>query len=376
MEEVDTPSILTDLGPLNGLPGDCRYVPAYGKIPYDKKESQWNRNPSLWMTAHKIFQERSLGRVPNIGLMTGSRVGNYVWLDFDGIDKNEKTGEIISAQNTLSELSAKGGNRLSIEDLLRFYKSPVNESGKVNRCRILYRMPFKYIEALKNKSFNQSKLEIIWEKGAGSQCHGLIEGKHPDGSEKGKPLYYRWKEGYSPVDVEIRELPEEIIKGWLKTIEEIDERKSQVTELKTEGKFFDLLSPGEQRRLIKDMSKYWPIRKKKRNVYQIMRRLVLSLWRGIGDKETFELWLVNSSWDRKNDWAGIEDKADRVNGGTLISFAESLDSSISTEEVKPWGAAWSLAEEGGWVLPAWAKNVLPPKAIAEDFLSKSVKKSL
>ena len=375
MKETEAPEILQNLGPLNGLASDVRFLPVLGKRPYgaDKIEAtNWNRNPAKWLTAPQIYESRALGRWPSIGLMTGSRVGGYCWLDFDGKGVNEKTGEIISGKFTFNELT---NYQLTLEDLLKHYKSPVNISGKKDRMRILYRIPAKYADELCSKSFDRGKLEIIYEATERGQRHGVIEGKHPDGQEDGKDLYYRWLDGYSPEDLKVADLPEPIIEGWLK---EINEQVKEDKPTDNGPTFFDYLSPGEQKKLIYEMMEYWPYRDAHGGVYDKLKRLVLSLWRGIGDKEIFEQWLVGSPWDLKSDWDGTKYNRPQnyVNGGCLVGFAESLLSSKSDEKVAKWGAAWSLAEKNGWELPKWAKHCLPPKILAEGLLEKSAKLSV
>lgn len=371
MKETEAPEILKDLGPLNGLAGDARFLPVQGKKPYGGggDATNWNRNPAKWLTAPQIFESRALGKYPSIGLMTGSRVGGYCWLDFDGKKVDERTGEIICGKHTFNELTKY---QLTQEDLLKHYKSPVNISGKKDRMRILYRIPAKYADELSSKSYDQGKLEIIYEATERGQRHGVIEGKHPDGQEDGKDLYYRWLDGYSPEDLEVADLPTPVIEGWLKEI------NTQVKEDKPTDNgptFFDYLSPGEQKKLIYEMMEYWPYRDAHGGVYDKLKRLVLSLWRGIGDKEIFEQWLVGSPWDLKCDWDGTKYNRPQnyVNGGCLVGFAESLLNSKSDEKVAKWGAAWSLAEKNGWELPKWAKHCLPPKILAEGVIEKSAK---
>ena len=374
MKETEAPEILKDLGPLNGLAGDARFLPVQGKKPYGGggDATNWNRNPAKWLTAPQIFESRALGKYPSIGLMTGSRVGGYCWLDFDGKKVDERTGEIICGKHTLNELT---NYQLTQEDLLKHYKSPVNISGKKDRMRILYRIPAKYADELSSKSYDQGKLEIIYEATERGQRHGVIEGKHPDGKEDGQQLYYRWLEGYTPDDLEVADLPEPVIEGWLKSIRENTKEEKPANNGPT---FFDYLSPGEQKKLLYEMMEYWPYRDAHGSVYPKLKRLVLSLWRGIGDKEIFEQWLVGSPWDLKSDWDGTKynREGNRVNGGCLVSFAESLVSSKSEDKVDKWGAAWSLAEENGWKLPNWAKHCLPPKILAEGLLEKSAKLSV
>ena len=84
----------------------------------------------------------------------------------------------------------------------------------------------------------------------------------------------------------------------------------------------------------------------------MLRRLTLSLWRGIGDEKLFEMWLQD--WDDKSDWSDL-------NGGSMVGFAKSLaKSDTGDDKVAPWKAAWSLATENGWKVPP---GVLPPRKL-------------
>tara|TARA_R100000781_G_C4046306_1_gene115834 strand:+ start:267 stop:575 length:309 start_codon:yes stop_codon:yes gene_type:complete len=46
--------VLTDLGPLEGLPGNARFTPVLGKQPITKR---WNEDPSTWLTL-KAYETR------------------------------------------------------------------------------------------------------------------------------------------------------------------------------------------------------------------------------------------------------------------------------------------------------------------------------
>jgi len=374
LKETEAPEILKDLGPLNGLAGDVRFLPVLGKKPYgaDRIEAtNWNRNPAKWLTAPQIYESRALGRWPSIGLMTGSRVGGYCWLDFDGKKVDERTGEIICGKHTFNELT---NHQLTQEDLLKHYKSPVNISGKKDRMRILYRIPAKYADELSSKSYDQGKLEIIYEATERGQRHGVIEGQHPDEKEDGKDLYYRWLDGYSPEELEVADLPEPVIEGWLKKINEQVKEENKTDNSPT---FFDYLSPGEQKKLIYDMMPFLPYRDAVGGTYRKCMRIALSLWRGIGDRQIFTDWIVGSEWDLKSDWDGTKynRKENYVNGGALLPWVESLIASPTddSKKIDKWGSAWSLAEKNGWVLPKWAKHCLPPKILAEGLIEKSAK---
>ena len=71
----------------------------------------------------------------------------------------------------------------------------------------------------------------------------------------------------------------------------------------------------------------------------MLRRLTLSLWRGIGDQKLFEMWLQD--WDDKSDWSDL-------NGGSMVGFAQSLaKSDTGDDKVAPWKAAWPWPQRTG-----------------------------
>ena len=116
----------------------------------------------------------------------------------------------------------------------------------------------------------------------------------------------------------------------------------------------DVLTPGQTKKLLKGMQEFFPYRGapagKFGGHYDVLRRLTLSLWRGIGDQKLFEMWLQD--WDDKSDWSDL-------NGGSMVGFAQSLaKSDTGDDKVAPWKAAWKLATENGWKPPGWA---LPPR---------------
>ena len=81
-----------------GFPGDMRFRPVSGKNPgargrlwvgdgwKDDDGSKWNSEP--WQTAEQIAvtmaDPDNQKSYTGIGLMTGSKVGGYCWIDFDG----------------------------------------------------------------------------------------------------------------------------------------------------------------------------------------------------------------------------------------------------------------------------------------------------
>ena len=63
--------VLQDLGPLNGLPGDAKFINVVGKRPI---ADNWNERPDLWLTAQQAVAQRNLERkFTGTSLMTGSQ---------------------------------------------------------------------------------------------------------------------------------------------------------------------------------------------------------------------------------------------------------------------------------------------------------------
>ena len=195
----------------------------------------------------------------------------------------------------------------------------------------------------------------------------MIEGQHPGGNG----WYYRWEEGKSPNDIPVPDLPEWMISAILtwpyrkaaasnsSSVDYDEEKPGPV----------DVLTPGKTKKLLKGMQEFFPYRGapagKFGGHYDILRRLTLSLWRGIGDQKLFEMWLQD--WDDKSDWSDL-------NGGSMVSFAQSLArSDTGDDKVKPWAAAWSIAKENGWIPPKWAKA---PREIDADSLTVDVTKKV
>ena len=362
-----------------GLPESARFVCVVNKRPI---ESNWNGDPSKWLPAEKALSARKSNPIyTGIGLMTGSKVGRLCWLDFDG-EEVSPTGEVIrSATVDFETLFSR-----PLTDLLL---SPINTSGRPGRFRALMRVPEAWAEVFRGFSIPGSdtptkSFEFLYEKKDADKpddakmFHAVIDGKHPKGDE----FFYRWESGRSPVEVPIPDLPIWMIAGLIRHMAgkqtKLNNQESTTSERGSEQSAMDLLSPGRKVKLLRQMQKFWPYRGGKAGTgfaghYGVMRRLVLSLAKGIDDWSIFRAWLEGGEWDKKSDWDGSRG-SDPVNGGTLHSFAESLiNSGAGGEEVQPWGAAWALAVENGWKPPKWAK---PPTGIDHTQLKVSVLKKV
>ena len=350
--------VLTHLGLLEGLPNDARFTPVQGKKPLF---SDWNKDPSKWLTKEQVYKERNLNpECTGIGLLTGRKVGNLVWLDFDGESENEETGEVKSASLDFEIITGMPVTKLP--------KSPICLSGNPGRYRALFRMPDYVGDELGGVSITCKEttthaFEIFYERNKNCVFQGVIEGPHPDNVN----WSYHWKKGHSPAEVAIPDLPFSVVMGMRdhvkrKNWEPLIKDESEV--ITDKPKTMDLLNPGKQRKLVKEMMEYWPYRKEApNNNYQEIGAILLSLWRGINDPQTFKLWILGSSWDKKNDWEGELEGCSPVPGGSPLKYIQSLlKSKTEGKKVGPWGAAFKAAKDRGWVPPEWC---LPPKEVGD-----------
>lgn len=362
-----------------GFPGDMRFRPVSGKNPgargrlwvgdgwKDDDGSKWNSEPWKWQTAEQIAvtmaDPDNQKSYTGIGLMTGSKVGGYCWIDFDG-----------------EEMGADGEyTKHAVGDFMHVFgrpkfdlpPAPTNISGREGRSRMLFRVPPAWQKVLYGKSIPSAgptgAIEWLYEKEHGKCFHAVIEGQHPGGNG----WFYRWEEGKSPNDIPVPDLPEWMISAILTWPfrKAAESNSSGVDYDEDKPGPIDVLTPGQTKKLLKGMQEFFPYRGapagKFGGHYDILRRLTLSLWRGIGDRNLFEMWLQD--WDDKSDWSDL-------NGGNMVSFAQSLaKSDTGDDKVKPWAAAWAIATENGWKAPKWA---MPPREIDASSLTVDVSKTI
>ena len=372
-------AVLQNLGPLNGLPGDAKFINVVGKRP---TADDWNTRPDLWLSAEQAVAERNLRKgFTGTSLMTGHRAGRLCWLDFDG--------ETTDQDGTVTESATADFEFLFLRSSEDLPPGPVSISGRPGRKRCLFRVPENWVDELAGFSITNGgptrSFDFLYEKAGGKLFHAVIDGKHPDGQD----WFYRWAEGCSPAEKPIPDLPAWLIRGLVvhrakKAWAQQEKLAARETAATGDTGPMDLLHPGLQRKLLGQMQKFWPYRAPRdefkptelggRGDYKTISRLVLSLAKGIGDMETMELWLEGGHWDKLNDWAGRQEGVNPVNGGSLMTLARSLmRSDTAGEEVQPWAAAWKIAIENGWAPPKWA---LPPREITTDDLATGVVKKV
>ena len=377
-----TQNVEVSTGSLEGLPGDMRFRPVDGKNPgasgllwcgdsYREDDgTNWNSELWKWQTAEQIAltMAEPSNTYTGVGLMTGRQVGGYCWLDFDGEEVDPVTGEIKKSATT---------------DFFAIWQHPVSDlppaprniSGREGRFRLLFKVPVAWQQYLRGVSLNSvgptKSVEFLYETGGGKCFHAVADGKHPGGNG----WFYRWDEGQSPREISVPDLPAWMIAGILK---HEHKKKLKAEGWGSEGSTgtgenepgpIDVLSPGKQRKLLNGMQPFFNYRGapagKFAGTYDILRRLTLSLWRGIDDEKLFGMWLRD--WDDKSDWSD-------VSTGTMIGFAKSLlKSDAGGDVVKPWATAWAIAVENGWVPPKWA---LPPRELDASKLTVDVQKKI
>ena len=373
--------VLQDLGPLNGLPGDAKFINVIGKRPI---ANDWNERPDLWLTAQQAVAQRNLERkYTGTSLMTGKASGRLCWLDFDG--------ETTLPDGTVAESATADFEFVFLRPAAELPKAPTSISGRPGRKRLLFRVPEQWVQELHGFSITNAgptrSFDFLYEKAGGKLFHAVVDGKHPDGQD----WFYRWTDGHSPSEIQVPDLPAWVLRGlvvhrakrvWTQQVK--DDRRESSGVAGGDAGPIDLLHPGLQRKLLNAMQKFWPYRAPRdqfkpdelgaRGDYKTISRLVLSLAKGISDFETMALWLEGGHWDRQNDWAGEQLGVNPVNGGSLMTLARSLmRSDTQGEEVVPWAAAWSIAVENGWKAPKWA---LPPREFDVSKLGVDVAKKV
>jgi hypothetical protein len=332
--------------------------------------TDWNSELWKWQTAEQIAltMAEPSNTYTGVGLMTGRQVGGYCWLDFDGEEVDQATGEIKKSATT---------------DFFAIWQHPVSDlppaprniSGREGRFRLLFRVPVAWQDYLRGVYLNSvgptKAIEFLYETAGGKCFHAVADGKHP----KGNGWFYRWVDGESPREIPVPDLPAWMIAGILK---HEHKKKLKKEGWNSEGSPstgenepgpIDVLNPGQQKKLLKGMQEFFPYRGapigKFAGHYDILRRLTLSLWRGINDQKSFETWL--DDWNEKSDWSDLS-------GGSMTSFAKSLlKSDAGGDVVKPWATAWAIATENGWKCPKWA---MPPRELDSDKLTVDVQKKI
>ncbi len=356
-----------------GLPDEPIYCWVHGKVP---DYGAWNTRAKL-ATPRGIVSTRPMkpGWVPTGYGMVSGQISGFVFIDADVNPENP-----LKSEETFRNITGHG-----FEDLP---KSATRISGKPGRFQTVLRVPPEYWAKISGWSFNKGDLEIRWERHdkethQASAIQSVIAGPHPDSTEA-EPLWFRWEEGLSPAEVGIADAP-----AWLLlAMVFMAGAEAGYDEGRSEGEPTgrkagepgpcDLLDPKSQRKLLREMSEFWPhrggssgTRYQARWVADEFNGLLAALHHLFG-AEMAEEWLGDTKWFQSNN-----------NWGNHPSFEEALrsigKSKNKGDQKSGWGKLWRLATrtkdcdghtfaEPAWSPPKWA---LPPKEMDVENLATS-----
>ena len=195
--------VLQDLGPLNGLPGDAKFINVIGKRPI---ANDWNERPDLWLTAQQAVAQRNLERkYTGTSLMTGKASGRLCWLDFDG--------ETTLPDGSVAESATADFEFVFLRPATELPQAPTSVSGRPGRKRMLFRVPEEWAKELHGFSITNAgptrSFDFLYEKAGGKLFHAVVDGKHPDGQD----WFYRWTDGHSPSEIQVPDLPAWVLRG-------------------------------------------------------------------------------------------------------------------------------------------------------------------
>ncbi|MEB3332153.1 MAG: AAA family ATPase [Synechococcaceae cyanobacterium] len=350
---------------LAGLPEGARFLPVVGKSP---STNDWNTDPNNRFTAEGVCRKwASESRWTGVSLFTGSISDRLCWLDLDGEETDEQTGEIVkSATHDFQHFFCRTPDELP--------PCPRNTSGKPGRWRALFRVPEEWCDYFKGFSIECDKsptkaFEFLFEKrGAADKgrpivpCHAVVAGAHPDGNG----LHYRWIEGFSPAEIEIPDLPAWVIAGLVRFIADQAKPKATTTadgsggviRLEAEAgsrPFEALTSLQREKLLVKHMLPFGPHRKGAGSgTYPLVRRLIAGMANEFGPRRAQEL-LEESGWDSGNDWEA---------GKSLSWMTASLArSEVEDDRKANIGSVIHLCTETGndKGKAQWPESLLPPR---------------
>ena len=361
---------------LAGLPEQWRVTPT-GKDGSTKRPvlPRWNKDERHFFAPLQLLSMNGVVLLSciGVGVLTGPASGGLLVLDFDS-----KEDDPEGAERRFQELFGRPSSDLPC--------TAVNVSGRPGRRKVYLQVPSYWWPLIGAASLVTDELDLMWLSESGHPRQAVIAGDHPDSTEE-RPLVYRWLPDRHPALVGVEVAPLWLLVGLIHRLRVKQEGLKRpgeaggVSSAHAPGdpeapRPMDLLSPGQQRKLLKEMSPFWPRRGGKAGTpqaghYAKVSRLVLSLWRGIRDTETFRQWLEPLEWNVTSDWSGERGSA-AVAGKSLLGLARSLANSKADvhRQVEPWGASWSLATEGGWTPPKWA---LPPREADANWQDENAK---
>lgn len=272
-----------------------------GKAP---KTSSWNQRQNLLTLEQIRTGHKRESWATGYGMVSG-RYSGFLCVDVDTKPERPELPDVTFRQVT-------GGK--SIADLP---PSATVISGKPGRKRIYLRVPSLWWPKLSGYSFDRGDLELRWEDGgpeAPAAKQSVIDGPHPEGG-----YYFRWAEGLRPEDVGIADAPTWLLIGMVADcFANIGAEEALVegtARTDTSGPTpCERLHPKMQRRLVREMSAFWPYRGGEPGTrYQCSYKqdgfnsLLAALFNLFGP-DMAEDWLADTEWFKNSeDWGGGKD---------------------------------------------------------------------
>ena len=327
-----------------------------GKAP---KTNSWNHKRNLLTLEQIRTGHKREAWATGYGMVSG-RYSGFLCVDVDTKPARPELPDVTFRQ-------VSGGK--SISDLP---PSATVVSGKPGRKRIYLRVASEWWPRLSGYSFDRGDLELRWEDGgpeAPAAKQSVIDGPHPEGD-----YYFRWADGLRPEDVGIADAPAWLLMGMVADCYAALGAEEAVVEgtarAASDGPSpCERLHPKMQRRLVREMSEFWPYRGSQEGTrYQCSYKqdgfnsLMAALFHLFGP-DMAEDWLADTDWFKNNeDWGPTKDFRK-----TLVSLGKSK---AKSHREAGWGTLAYLAqriEQDGVVFqeapfkwPSWA---LPPVEI-------------
>lgn len=351
---------------MRGLPEGPYYCWVEGKAP---KYDSWNRPSNLLTPEQVLTGDPPAGFNPTGFGLTSGRWSGTLAVDFDA--KPERPEQ--------SEATFRNVTGHSSDDLP---PSATVVSGRPGRRRVILKVPAEWNALLSGYSAKLLDLEFRWEghdaaTGAAKPIQSVICGPHPDSAE----WFFRWQDGLSPEQVGIAEAPIWLL-GAMVRQKGVALGAAEAAEDGGGGRApgepgpCDLLDPKNQKRLLVEMSKFWPYRGGLPGTrFQAswdddgFSGLLGALYNLLGAEMAFE-WLAETDWFKSNE-----------NWGPTTDFLKAVKSvgKSSTSKKAGWGSLWRLAvrtksrggvsfKEPGMIPPKWA---LPPREVDPASLGTS-----
>lgn len=287
-----------------------------------------------------------------IGVITGEESNGLLVIDFDGFGSEAVRAFRRHFRHYPSQLP----------------KTLVNISGKKGRAKVYFQVPPHWWPQLKDKSASwrnaqdATVLEAIWQNGTGRGRHAVIAGDHPHSSHQ-LPLFYRWVNGASPVDVPLAMAPEWLLLGVLAQMQSTESvgltHHEKLRRGEDDATPWERLSCYERRELVELALTSCPNREgRSSGTYEKVRRILCGIMHEFGLEHGIEL-VTSSEWDKRNTW-----DAGNNTEQTMRSLAKSR---VSDEQQARIATIFYFARQNGWEPPSWAIPPVEMKLQVETF---------